>query len=96
MAFMEPQTDKLNQDDCDLINENREPGDDYKRKPGWYWRLSASGYMDCTEWSGPFETELRATIDMFETYETMDECGDELAEDDERTTFEIAQAFLGG
>lgn len=29
-------------------------------EPGWYSRLSASGYLDCTEWSGPFDTEKEA------------------------------------
>ena len=35
---------------------------------GWYSRLSAPGYMDCTEWSGPFETELEAVLDLHELY----------------------------
>ena len=26
----------------------------------WYFRLSASGYMDCTDWSGPYDSELEA------------------------------------
>lgn len=32
-----------------------EPGD-----AGWYSRLSAPGYMDCTEWDGPHETQYLA------------------------------------
>lgn len=27
---------------------------------GWLCRLSAPGYMDCTPWSGPYETEAEA------------------------------------
>lgn len=27
---------------------------------GWFCRLSAPGYMDCTEWHGPYETEQEA------------------------------------
>ena len=37
-------------------------------EPGIYWRLSAPGYMDCTEWSGPFETEEEAVADMLHLY----------------------------
>ena len=29
-------------------------------KIGWFARLSAPGYMDCTEYSGPFATEQEA------------------------------------
>ena len=29
----------------------------YEHVNGWFCRLSAPGYMDCTEWSGPFESE---------------------------------------
>ena len=35
-------------------------------EPGIYWRMSAPGYMDCTEWSGPFETEEEAVADMLQ------------------------------
>lgn len=35
---------------------------------GWYSRLSAPGYLDCTEWSGPYETEDEALEDLFEMY----------------------------
>lgn len=27
---------------------------------GWWSRLSADGYLDCTEWLGPFDTEVEA------------------------------------
>ena len=36
--------------------------------PGIYWRLSAPGHMDCTEWSGPFETIEDAVADMLHVY----------------------------
>lgn len=35
---------------------------------GIYYRLSASGYLDCTDWHGPFETEEQAVADMISTY----------------------------
>lgn len=27
---------------------------------GWFARLSAPGYMDCTDWIGPYDTEEEA------------------------------------
>ena len=38
------------------------------RGSGFYARLSAPGYLDCTEWAGPFETEHEAEIYLVETY----------------------------
>lgn len=35
---------------------------------GVYSRLSASGYLDCTDWSGPFETEEEAVADLLSMY----------------------------
>ena len=31
---------------------------------GYFYRLSASGYLDCTEWSGPFATYEEAEEDL--------------------------------
>ncbi len=44
-------------------NEENEPC-----KAGWYARLSAPGYMDCTEWQGPYATESEAARGLFETF----------------------------
>lgn len=30
------------------------------RREGWFYRLSAPGYMDCTDWSGPYASEVEA------------------------------------
>ena len=35
---------------------------------GWYHRLSANGYMDCTDWTGPFDSELDAARDCINMY----------------------------
>lgn len=35
---------------------------------GWFARLSAPGYMDCTDWSGPYETEQEALETLAEMY----------------------------
>lgn len=37
-------------------------------KRGFYARLSASGYTDCTCWYGPFDTEAEAMADLADTY----------------------------
>lgn len=37
--------------------------------PGFYARLSASGYMDCTNWSGPFASVEEAEANLVETYD---------------------------
>lgn len=35
---------------------------------GWGARLSAPGYMDCTDWIGPFSTEQEAVEELYEMY----------------------------
>jgi len=37
-------------------------------QPGYYHRLSASGYMDCTDWSGPFPALEDAMADLLSQY----------------------------
>lgn len=37
-------------------------------KGAWMARLSAPGYLDCTEWTGPFETEAEARAYLSDTY----------------------------
>lgn len=36
---------------------------------GWYGRLSADGYMDCTDWDGPHDTAADAIAAVCEIYE---------------------------
>jgi len=48
----------------------------------WYYRLSASGYMDRTEWTGPFDTEEEARADLSDVYNCDPDTGD-LLEDEE-------------
>ena len=36
--------------------------------PGWYHRLSAPGYLDCTDWSGPFQFRADAEEDCADVY----------------------------
>lgn len=35
---------------------------------GWYAHLSAPGYLDCTEWHGPYQSEAEALVELYRTY----------------------------
>lgn len=51
------------------------------RQHGWFARLSAPGYLDCTDWAGPFSTEEEARDHIADTYEVDPDTGDELEGD---------------
>jgi len=40
---------------------------------GWYARYSAHGYMDCTSWTGPYDTEIQALDALAWMYEESEE-----------------------
>lgn len=40
----------------------------YERVQGWFCRLQPHGYMDCTEWDGPFDSEIDALEHLDDTY----------------------------
>ena len=44
-------------------------GDPDEPEAGFYARLSAPGYMDATDWTGPFATEEAALEAVQELYE---------------------------
>ena len=44
----------------------------------WFCRLSAPGYLDATEWAGPFDTMDEARAYIVETYEVDPESGEPL------------------
>jgi|TARA_Y100000310_G_scaffold297836_1_gene331198 hypothetical protein len=43
-------------------------------------RLSAPGYLDCTEWSGPYDSEAEAGDFIEETYDVDRDTGEDLPE----------------
>lgn len=47
---------------------------------GYFARLSAPGYLDATEWSGPFDTLEEAKADLRDTYEVDPDTGDDLSD----------------
>ena len=74
---------------ADLVGDNPDPEDfedyihgtevfDYEAEKGWYARLSAPGYLDATDWTGPFETLEDAKDYIEETYDVDPDTGEEL------------------
>lgn len=53
-AFMKPQAAFLTH------KEAKEYTDNPQAMAGWYGRLSAPGYLDCTDWIGPFDRAWKA------------------------------------
>lgn len=51
----------------------------FEKQVGWWAHLTAHGYMDQTDWAGPFKTEAEAMEYLKETYE-VDEQGEPLGE----------------
>lgn len=62
-GFMTPKVEEW------TATEAQEYTDDPEAEAGYYCRLSASGYLDCTDWSGPFETQREAEEHLVEMYD---------------------------
>lgn len=52
-----------------------------KHKTGILWRLSANGYMDCTDWT-PAADMATARKDCSDTYDVCADCGEDMGETD--------------
>lgn len=63
-------TEDMDPDCLDSFRDYIEGSEIYSVEPitGWFARLSAPGYLDCTEWLGPFDTEQEALKDLDDTY----------------------------
>lgn len=48
-----------------------------RHKMLWGARLSAPGYLDATDWIGPFKTQEEAEQELIELYDTDDDCEEE-------------------
>lgn len=69
---------------------------------GYFSRLSASGYLDCTDWNGPYETLYECVWDLFMNYfdeefyndwlDFLDECSSELTDKEFQ---KIHDGFIG-
>jgi hypothetical protein len=60
-----------------LVPAGHETGPSHPAPKGWYARLSAPGYLDCTEWAGPFPTLEKAKAYIADTYDVDPETGDD-------------------
>ena len=54
--------------------EDIRDGADAEICEGWYVRESAPGYMDCTEWCGPYDTEADAIREYCEMMDICETC----------------------
>lgn len=54
---------------ADYLGGEPEEGAELERESGWYSRLSAPGYLDRTDWLGPYTSEARAFIELAETHD---------------------------
>lgn len=71
-------------------------------RTGYFSRLSASGYMDCTDWNGPYPDLYTCVWDLFNNYydesdtqawvEFLEDCASELTQEQFQT---IHDAFIG-
>lgn len=79
MAFMRPSVQFLSHAEaieyCDDSDNPLMSGNE--NCSGYYSRLSAPGYLDCTEWLGPFKTEAEALAYVMDAFE-VDENGESL------------------
>lgn len=48
--------------------------DGHSREVGYYARLSAPGYLDATDWSGPYQTEAEARDGLAEMHDICPHC----------------------
>lgn len=60
-------------DEIGTHDEDREDGCTIEGK--WWCRLSAPGYMDCTDWDGPFDTEQAARNAIVEAFDVDPDTG---------------------
>jgi len=62
-SFMQPQCYKGEDIEFELLHSGLDVESD-----SYYCRLSANGYLDCTEWHGPFDTIEECAEHLVEIY----------------------------
>lgn len=83
MAFMVPETAKLDAQDAREFNHTSDCEPDCTHEPGWYARLQAPGYLDATDWIGPYASHEEALAALVEQYDLCVACQEEPAADGE-------------
>jgi methionyl-tRNA synthetase len=66
---------------ADVASEADVEEAEIEEQTGWWARLSAPGYMDATDWSGPFDSEAEAKAALAEEYDLCPKCLEELNTD---------------
>jgi hypothetical protein len=67
---------------------------DFQKVTAWFARLSAPGYLDATDWGGPFKTKKDAKEYIEETYDVDPDTGDELEDNPSYDWWGPAQKWL--
>ena len=75
MGFMKPVAEYLSAQDVIDFEIFDEEICSEGPEAGWYSRLSAPGYLDATDWHGPYKTSDEALREVMHIYE-VDENGD--------------------
>jgi hypothetical protein len=70
-------------DDLRDFIEGAPNGDDIETVTGWFSRFSAPGYLDRTDWSGPFETREQALNELAVLHDACPHCFEQCWENEE-------------
>ena len=66
-AFMVPEAEHFSA--AEAKEHLEDDGDGDPPRAGWYARLTAPGYLDCTEWEGPYDRMFHALVALCRTFE---------------------------
>jgi hypothetical protein len=77
---------------ADDVSEDMETLETFKGK--WFYRLSADGFLDCTEWFGPFPTERAAKLSLEANENVCHSCGESMPDDYSTECQECETAFI--
>ena len=59
---------------ADYLEGDSLESEDIETRTGWYSRFSMPGYLDCTDWIGPYETERLALDGLAEMHNICGTC----------------------
>lgn len=68
-AFMVPVAEYFTADEAREFAAEQWDEETVAAGAGWYSRLSAPGYLDCTDWQGPYVNAFRAIRAVCDFYE---------------------------
>lgn len=68
---------------ADYCEELPDSLDTLQRINGYWARFSAPGYLDCTDWCGPYNTEANAIAGLADQYDVCPHCWEQCWDTDE-------------